>query len=166
MFYVIYPELWKFLIKMTILELASKEAAAPLMSVAAPLRFCKFWKKIYFLEFFSKILKLWKFWFKISKVGIKFWRWEGYMYSKMSLRTSNSGGRLDVSNVPTICNDRSTDLIYQKGRRPEKLGCGRGSKNNRVTKKLSFIELSFADSVPFLLQAVHVLKSISLVVFY
>ena len=88
------------------------------------------------------------------------------MYSKMSLRTSNSGGRLDVSNVPTICNDRSTDLIYQKGRRPEKLGCGRGSKNNRVTKKLSFIELSFADSVPFLLQAVHVLKSISLVVFY
>ena len=46
MFYVIYPELWKLLKKMKILELGSEEAAAPLMSVAAPLWFWKFWKKI------------------------------------------------------------------------------------------------------------------------
>ena len=38
-----------------------------------------------FGNFFSKILKIWKFskfWIKISKVGSKFWRWEGYMYQK------------------------------------------------------------------------------------
>ena len=33
-------------LKMEILEFTSKEAAAPLMSVAAPLWFWKFWKKI------------------------------------------------------------------------------------------------------------------------
>ena len=57
------------------------------------------------------------------------------LYSKMSLRRTNSRCKLDVSNAPTICNDR-------------------------------FIELSFADSVPLLLQAVRLLKSISLVVSY
>ena len=58
MFYVIYPELWKLLKKMKILSLASEEAAAPLMSVAAPLWFWKFLKKnSEFGIFFSKILK-------------------------------------------------------------------------------------------------------------
>ena len=33
-------------LKMEILEFTSKEAAAPLMSLAAPLWFWKFWKKI------------------------------------------------------------------------------------------------------------------------
>ena len=46
MFYVIYPELSKFSKKMKNLEFTSKEAAAPLMSLAAPLWFWKFWKKI------------------------------------------------------------------------------------------------------------------------
>ena len=45
MFYVIYPELCKFLIKMKILEFTSKEAAAPLMSVAASLWFWIFREK-------------------------------------------------------------------------------------------------------------------------
>ena len=35
-------------------ELASKEAAAPLMSVTAPLWFWKFWKQIEILEFFFR----------------------------------------------------------------------------------------------------------------
>ena len=39
-------------LRMEILELTSKEAAAPLMSLAAPLWFWKFWKKI--LEFKKK----------------------------------------------------------------------------------------------------------------
>ena len=46
MFYVIYPELWQFPVKMENLEFTSNEAAAPLMSVAAPLWFWKFWKQI------------------------------------------------------------------------------------------------------------------------
>ena len=33
-------------LKMEVLEFTSKEAAAPLMSLAAPLWFWKFWKKI------------------------------------------------------------------------------------------------------------------------
>ena len=73
-------------LKMEILEFTSKEAAAPLMSVAAPLWFWKFWKKNsrfwnFFPKFwkFWKLWKFWKFWFKISKVGCKFWCWEGYM---------------------------------------------------------------------------------------
>ena len=45
MFYVIYPELWQFSVEMEMLEFTSKEAAAPLMSLAAPLWFWKFWKK-------------------------------------------------------------------------------------------------------------------------
>ena len=55
-------------LKMEILEFTSKEAAAPLMSLAAPLWFWKFWKK--FLDFeeekiseilnFLKILKILK----------------------------------------------------------------------------------------------------------
>ena len=44
-------------LKMEILEFTSKEAAAPLMSVAAPLWFWKFWrKKSRFWNFFSEIL--------------------------------------------------------------------------------------------------------------
>ena len=49
-------------LKMEILEFTSKEAAAPLMSLAAPLWFWKFWEKIldfriFFrnFEFFEKI---------------------------------------------------------------------------------------------------------------
>ena len=61
MFYVIYPELWQFSVEMEILEFTSKEAAAPLMSLAAPLWFWKFWEKILdFGIFFSKILKIMK----------------------------------------------------------------------------------------------------------
>ena len=45
---------------MKILELASKEAAAPLMSVAAPLWFWKFWKQIKKIGIFSEILKVLK----------------------------------------------------------------------------------------------------------
>ena len=43
---------------MNTFELASKEAAATLMSVAAPLWFWKFWKQIENFGFFSEILKL------------------------------------------------------------------------------------------------------------
>ena len=39
-------------LKMEILEFTSKEAAAPLMLVAAPLWFWKFWKKILDFEIF------------------------------------------------------------------------------------------------------------------
>ena len=46
MFSVIYHELDKLDKKMKTFELASKEAAAPLMSVTAPLWFWKFWKQI------------------------------------------------------------------------------------------------------------------------
>ena len=43
MFYVLYPELWQFSVKkIEILEFTSKVAVGPLMSVAAPLWFCKF----------------------------------------------------------------------------------------------------------------------------
>ena len=70
-------------LKMEILEFTSKEAAAPLMSLAAPLWFWKFWKKILdFGIFFPKFWifwKFWKLWVIISKVGSKFWRWEGYI---------------------------------------------------------------------------------------
>ena len=46
MFYVIYPELWQCSVKkMEILEFISEEAAAPLMSEAAPLYFWKFREK-------------------------------------------------------------------------------------------------------------------------
>ena len=41
-------------------ELASKEAAAPLMSVTAPLWFWKSWKQIENFGFFSEILKVLK----------------------------------------------------------------------------------------------------------
>ena len=47
--------------------------------------FGNFEKKFWIWEFFSKILKIWKFskfWIKISKVGSKFWRWEGYIGPK------------------------------------------------------------------------------------
>ena len=53
MFYVIYCNLQ---LKMEILEFTSKEAAAPLMSLAAPLWFWNFWKKILDFGFFSEIL--------------------------------------------------------------------------------------------------------------
>ena len=43
---------------MEILEFISKEAAAPLMSVAAPLWFWKFREKIQILDFFLEILKI------------------------------------------------------------------------------------------------------------
>ena len=70
-------------LKMEILEFTSKEAVAPLMSLAAPLWYWKFWKKILdFGNFFPKFWKIWKFWFEISKVGGKFWRWEGYITMK------------------------------------------------------------------------------------
>ena len=39
------PSYGNSLLKMEILEFISKEAAAPLMSLAAPLWFWKFWKK-------------------------------------------------------------------------------------------------------------------------
>ena len=69
--------------KKEISEVTSKEAAAPLMSVAAPLWFWKFWEKIKFFGFFLKILKIMENFEKlqiiISKVGVKFWRWEGYI---------------------------------------------------------------------------------------
>ena len=46
---------------MEILEFTSKEAAAPLMSLAAPLWYWKFWKKnSRFGNFFSEILKIMK----------------------------------------------------------------------------------------------------------
>ena len=60
MFYVIYPELWQFSVKMEILDFINKEAAAPLMSVAAPLWFWKFGNKLKNLEFFSEMLKVLK----------------------------------------------------------------------------------------------------------
>ena len=41
-------------LKLEILELTSKEAAAPWMSLAAPLWLWKFWKKFKILEFFSR----------------------------------------------------------------------------------------------------------------
>ena len=44
--------------KMEILEFTSKEAAAPLMSVAAPLWLWKFQKKIQNFGFFLQILKI------------------------------------------------------------------------------------------------------------
>ena len=47
--------------------------------------FGNFGKKFWIWEFFSKILKILKFskfWIKISKVGSKFWRWEGYITQK------------------------------------------------------------------------------------
>ena len=82
-------------LKMEILEFTSKEAAAPLMSLAAPLWYWKFWEKnLDFGNFFPKIWKLWKFWkfwFEISKVGSKFWRWEGYIspyFKKLNTPTS------------------------------------------------------------------------------
>ena len=52
--------------------------------------FGNFGKKFWIWEFFSKILKIWKFskfWIKISKVGSKFWRWEGYMRLNKSIFT-------------------------------------------------------------------------------
>ena len=67
MFYVIYPELWQFSLKMEILEFTSKEAAAPLMSLAAPLRFWKFWKKILDFGIFLKILKIMSYNFQSRK---------------------------------------------------------------------------------------------------
>ena len=47
-------------LKMEILEFTSKEAAAPLMSLAAPLWFWKFWKKILDFGLFSEILNFLK----------------------------------------------------------------------------------------------------------
>jgi len=48
-------------LKVEILEFTSKEAAAPLMSLAAPLWYWKFWKKnSRFGKFFSEILKIMK----------------------------------------------------------------------------------------------------------
>ena len=41
-------------LKMEILEFTSKEAAAPLMSLAAPLWFWKFWTKILDFGIFSR----------------------------------------------------------------------------------------------------------------
>ena len=52
MFYVIYPELWQISVKNE-----NKEAAAPLMSVAAPLRFWKFREKIQNFGIFLKYSK-------------------------------------------------------------------------------------------------------------
>ena len=43
-------------LKMEILEFTSKEAAAPLMSLAAPLWFWKFWEKNLDFGIFSEIL--------------------------------------------------------------------------------------------------------------
>ena len=55
MFYVIYPKLWQFSVKkMEILEFTSDEAAAPLMSVAAPLWFRKLREKNLNFGFFCK----------------------------------------------------------------------------------------------------------------
>ena len=68
-------------LKMGILEFTSKEAAAPLMSLAAPLWFWKFREinskfGIFFANFenYEKLRSI------ISKVGGKFWRWERYCY--------------------------------------------------------------------------------------
>ena len=63
-------------LKMEILEFTSKEAAAPLMSLAAPLWFWKFWKKI--LDF-GIFFRNFEFVVIISKVG------EGYMPCKYAL---------------------------------------------------------------------------------
>ena len=63
MFYVIYPELWQFSVKMEILEFTSKEVAAPLMSVMALCGFGNFEKKIQILEIFANLEnngELWK----------------------------------------------------------------------------------------------------------
>ena len=60
-----------------------------------------------FFPKFWKLWKFWKFWFEISKVGSKFWRWEGYIDKKLfresesrrhtvdkfSLSDGNRGGR-------------------------------------------------------------------------
>ena len=74
---------------MEILEFTSKEAAAPLMSVAAPMCLEILEKKIQNFGFFLKILKimenLGKFRIIISKVGGKFRRWEGYVDPKCNL---------------------------------------------------------------------------------
>ena len=87
-FMIYTPSYGNFQLKIQILEFTSKEAAASLMSMAAPVWFWKFWEKnSEFGNFFSKILKFWKFskfWTKISKVGSKFWRWEGYICWKFS----------------------------------------------------------------------------------
>ena len=49
------PSYGNYQLKMEILEFTSKEAAAPLMSLAAPLWFWKFWEKILdFGIFFSR----------------------------------------------------------------------------------------------------------------
>ena len=70
-------------LKMEILEFTSKEAAAPLMSLAAPLWFWKFREKIQnfgiFFTIFENYGEFWKNWIIISNVGGKFWRWEGIM---------------------------------------------------------------------------------------
>ena len=59
------------------------------MSVAAPLWFWKFWKKNsrfwnFFLKFWT-FWKIWKLWVIISKVGSKFWRWEGYIFPNINI---------------------------------------------------------------------------------
>ena len=74
MFYVIYPDLWQFSVKMEILEFTSKEVAAPLMSVAAPLWFWKFREKIknfVFLQILKIMENFEKLRIIISKVGGK-----------------------------------------------------------------------------------------------
>ena len=83
MFYVIYPELWKLLIKNENFVIVEQGGGGPFDVSGGPFVVLEILeKKFWIWEFFSKILKIWKFskfWIKISKVGSKFWRWEGYI---------------------------------------------------------------------------------------
>ena len=85
MFYVIYPELWKLLIKNENFVIVEQGGGGPFDVSGGPFVVLEILEKnSEFGNFFSKILKIWKFskfWIKISKVGSKFWRWEGYIFS-------------------------------------------------------------------------------------
>ena len=88
------------------LEFTSREAAAPLMSVAAPEWFWKFWEKI---QNFGKIWKFWIFWKIsnfISKVGGKLWRREGYMNGNFCDITKSTWGSTSVKAKKCIYKPR------------------------------------------------------------
>ena len=73
MFYVIYPELWKLLIKNENFVIVEQGGGGPFDVSGGP--FVVLEKNSEFGNFFSKILKIWKFskfWIKISKSEANF----------------------------------------------------------------------------------------------
>ena len=100
MFYVIYPELWKLLIKNENFVIVEQGGGGPFDVSGGPFVvleileknsefgnfFPKFWKFENFQNFELKFPKSEAnfdagrgIWVEISKVGSKFWRWEGYI---------------------------------------------------------------------------------------